>query len=43
MHEVIDIEREIAAQDSVREQKLAEIRNKLVTGMQGVNARAIEK
>ncbi|MDD2704963.1 MAG: toxic anion resistance protein [Acidocella sp.] len=43
MHEVIDIEREIAAQDSVREQKLAEIRNKLVTGMQGVNARGIEK
>jgi uncharacterized protein YaaN involved in tellurite resistance len=43
MNEVIDIEREIAAQDTVREQKLAEIRNKLVTGMQGVNARVIDK
>ncbi len=43
MHEVIDIEREIAVQDAEREQKLAEIRNKLVTGMQGVNARSLEK
>jgi uncharacterized protein YaaN involved in tellurite resistance len=43
MNEVIDIEREVAAQDSVREQKLAEVRDKLVRGMQGVNARALEK
>ena len=43
MNEVIDIEREVAAADAVREQKLAEVRNKLVRGMQGVNARAIEK
>ncbi len=43
MNEVIDIEREAAAQDVIREQKLAEIRNKLVTGMQGVNARTLEK
>jgi uncharacterized protein YaaN involved in tellurite resistance len=42
MHEVIDIEREVAAGDREREAKLAEIRNRLVTGMQGVNARAIE-
>jgi uncharacterized protein YaaN involved in tellurite resistance len=43
MNEVIDIEREAAAQDVIREQKLAEIRNKLVIGMQGVNARTLEK
>jgi uncharacterized protein YaaN involved in tellurite resistance len=43
MNEVIDIEREMAAQDAAREQKLAEIRNKLVAGMQGVNARVLEK
>ncbi len=43
MNEVIDIEREMVVQDAAREQKLAEIRNKLVTGMQGVNARALEK
>lgn len=43
MNEVIDIEREVAAQDAAREQKLAEIRNKLVTGMQGANARALER
>jgi uncharacterized protein YaaN involved in tellurite resistance len=43
MNEVIDIEREVAAADAAREQKLAEVRNKLVRGMQGVNARAIEK
>jgi hypothetical protein len=42
MHEVIDIEREVAAGDREREAKLAEIRNRLVTGMQGVNARAVE-
>ncbi len=43
MNEVIDIEREVAAADAGREQKLAEIRDKLVRGMQGGNARAIEK
>jgi len=42
MHEVIDIEREVAAADREREQKLIAIRDRLVTGMQGVNARAIE-
>jgi hypothetical protein len=43
MHEVIDIEREVAAGDREREAKLAEVRDKLVRGMQGVNQRAIEK
>ena len=43
MNEVIDIEREVAAQDTAREQKLAEVRDKLVRGMQGVNARTLEK
>jgi uncharacterized protein YaaN involved in tellurite resistance len=43
MNEVIDIEREVAAGDAAREQKLAEVRNKLVRGMQGVNARAVQK
>ena len=43
MNEVIDIEREVAAGDREREAKLTEIRTRLVTGMQGVNARAIEK
>ena len=43
MHEVIDIEREIAAGDREREAKLADVRNKLVIGMQGVNAHALEK
>jgi uncharacterized protein YaaN involved in tellurite resistance len=42
MNEVIDIEREVAAGDREREAKLAEVRNRLVKGMQGVNARAIE-
>jgi len=43
MNEVIDIEREVAAGDAAREQKLLEVRNKLVQGMQGVNARAVQK
>jgi uncharacterized protein YaaN involved in tellurite resistance len=43
MHEVIEIERDIAVQDAAREQKLVEIRNKLVTGMQGVNAQMLLK
>jgi len=43
MHEVIDIERQVAAGDREREAKLLDIRNRLVSGMQGVNARAVEK
>jgi uncharacterized protein YaaN involved in tellurite resistance len=43
MHEVIDIEREVAAGDREREAKLAEIRNKLVAGMQGVQRHALER
>ncbi len=43
MNEVIDIERVAAAQDAEREQKLNEIRNKLVAGMQGANARTLAK
>jgi uncharacterized protein YaaN involved in tellurite resistance len=42
MHEVIDIEREVAAGDREREAKLAEVRNRLVQGMQGVNAHALQ-
>ncbi len=42
MNEVIDIEREVAAGDRAREAKLAEVRDRLVRGMQGANARAIE-
>jgi uncharacterized protein YaaN involved in tellurite resistance len=43
MNEVIDIEREVAAGNRAREAKLAEVRDRLVRGMQGVNQRAIEK
>ena len=43
MHEVIEIEREVAAGDREREAKLAEIRDRLVRGMQGVQAAAVEK
>ena len=43
MNEVIDIERQVAAGDREREAKLAEVRDRLVRGMQGVNQRAIEK
>jgi len=43
MHEVIEIEREVAAGDREREAKLAVIRDKLVHGMQGVNAAALQK
>ncbi len=43
MHEVIEIEREVAAGDREREGKLAEIRQRLVHGMQGVNAAAVQK
>ena len=42
MHEVIEIEREVAAGDREREAKLAAIRDKLVIGMQGVNKHALE-
>jgi hypothetical protein len=42
MHEVIDIEREVAAGDREREAKLAAIRDKLVTGMRGVQQHALE-
>jgi uncharacterized protein YaaN involved in tellurite resistance len=43
MHEVIEIERQVAAGDRDREGKLAEIRDRLVRGMQGVKAAAVEK
>jgi uncharacterized protein YaaN involved in tellurite resistance len=43
MHEVIKIEREVADGDREREQKLAAIRDRLVRGMQGVAAAAVEK
>jgi uncharacterized protein YaaN involved in tellurite resistance len=43
MHEVIEIEREVAAGDREREARLAEIRDKLVRGMQGVKAAALQK
>jgi uncharacterized protein YaaN involved in tellurite resistance len=43
MNEVIDIEREVAAGDREREAKLAEVRDRLVRGMQGINQRAVEK
>lgn len=43
MHEVIEIERQVAAGDREREAKLAEIRDRLVRGMQGVQAAAVEK
>ena len=41
MHEVIEIEREVASGDREREAKLTAIRDKLVTGMQGVNRHAV--
>lgn len=43
MHEVIDIEREVAAGDREREAKLAEVRDRLVKGMQGVSLHALEQ
>lgn len=43
MHEVIDIEREVAAGDREREAKLAQVRDRLVQGMQGVSAHALER
>ncbi len=41
MHEVIDIEREVAAADREREARLSAIRDRLITGMQGVRAHAL--
>ena len=41
MHEVIEIEREVAAGDRERETRLVAIRDRLVTGMQGVHQHAI--
>jgi hypothetical protein len=41
MHEVIDIEREVANGDREREAKLTAIRDRLVAGMQGVNRHAV--
>ncbi len=41
MHEVIDIEREVAAADVQREAKLSEIRTRLVSGMRGVRTHAL--
>ena len=43
MHEVIDIERQVAAGDRERETRLTEVRDRLIRGMQGVNQRAIEQ
>jgi uncharacterized protein YaaN involved in tellurite resistance len=43
MHEVIEIEREVAAGDREREAKLTAIRDRLVLGMQGVNAAAVQR
>lgn len=43
MHEVIDIEREIAAGDREREAKLAAVRDRLVQGMQGVRQAVVQK
>lgn len=43
MQEVIDIEREVAAGDREREAKLAAIRDRLVDGMHGINAAALQK
>lgn len=40
MNEVLDIEREVAKGDREREAQLAQVRDKLVLGMQGVNQRA---
>jgi len=43
MHEVLDIEREVAKGDREREAQLAQVRDRLVTGMQGVNLRAVQE
>jgi uncharacterized protein YaaN involved in tellurite resistance len=41
MHEVIEIEREVASGDREREAKLAAIRDRLAAGMRGVNQHAV--
>ncbi|MGI4951783.1 MAG: toxic anion resistance protein [Janthinobacterium lividum] len=41
MHEVIDIEREVAGADREREARLTEIRDRLLAGMQGVARHAV--
>ena len=43
MHEVIAIEREVASGDREREAKLTAIRDRLVQGMRGVNAAAVQR
>jgi hypothetical protein len=43
MNEVIQIEREVADADRERESKLADIRDRLVKGMQGVASAAVQK
>jgi len=43
MHEVLDIEREVAKGDREREAQLAQVRDRLVTGMQGVSLRAVQE
>ncbi len=43
MHEVIEIERQVADGDREREAKLTAIRDKLVTGMQGVSQHAVAR
>ena len=43
MHEVIEIEREVSAGDRDREAKLTSIRDRLVQGMQGANAAAVQR
>jgi uncharacterized protein YaaN involved in tellurite resistance len=42
MHEVIEIEREVAAGDREREVRLAEIRDRLATGMRGVSQHVLQ-
>ena len=42
MNEVIDIEREVAAGDRDREAKLADVRDRLIKGLQGATQRAIQ-
>ena len=41
MHEVIEIEREVAAGDGEREAKLAAVRDRLAAGMRGVAQAAV--
>jgi hypothetical protein len=42
MHEVIEIEREVAAGDREREAKLAAVRDRLAAGMRGVTQAAVQ-